>query len=248
MPVASDNFVGLLPNAANMSDTGSMHVKISDHRIKASTDFYPTLDEADISHMRHYPLMSEDELAERIRVEAKRQGISQTELARVAGMPSQSAMSNVFKGKRRLTIQEADRLKNLLNIEDTPSVQWVPRIGLASAGNWNEAVLMSAGEVAIPLRKAGKRAFAVEIRGDSMDMLLPEGGWAVIDPDQTNLYTGRVYLVQNADSEVTVKRYASDPARLEPVSRNDMHQPIMLTGYAYTVIGRVVAYGNDEGL
>lgn len=192
--------------------------------------------------------MTEDELAEAIRAAAKAQGVTQTQLARVAGMPSQSAISNVFKGLRRLTLAEADTLKRFLNIEDTPSVQWVPLIGLASAGNWNEAVLMSAGEVSIPLRKAGKRAFAVEIKGDSMDKLLPEGGWAVVDPDQANLYSGRVYLVENDDSDVTIKRYMSDPARLEPVSNNEMHQPIYLSGYPYRVIGRIVAYGNDEGL
>lgn len=206
------------------------------------------LDDARIFDMRHYPPMTEDQLVEAIRTEARRQKVSQAELARVAGMPSQSAMSNVFKGKRRLTIQEADTIMRFLNIEDTPSVQWVPVIGLASAGNWNEAVLMASGEVSIPLRKAGKRAFAVEIVGDSMNKLLPEGGWAVVDPDQTDLYSGRVYLVQNGDDDVTIKRYASDPARLEPVSTNELHKPIALTGLPYRVIGRVVAYGNDDGL
>lgn len=206
------------------------------------------LDDARIFDMRHYPPMTEDQIVEAIRTEARRQKVSQAELARVAGMPSQSAMSNVFKGKRRLTIQEADTIMRFLNIEDTPSVQWVPVIGLASAGNWNEAVLMASGEVSIPLRKAGKRAFAVEIVGDSMNKLLPEGGWAVVDPDQTDLYSGRVYLVQNGDDDVTIKRYASDPARLEPVSTNELHKPIALTGLPYRVIGRVVAYGNDDGL
>jgi len=248
MPVASEIAFGLPPKASKMSDTGSIGRIISVNRINASPSIYPMLDEAFISHMRQYPPMSEDELVETIREQARRQKVSQTELARVAGMPSQSAMSNVFKGKRRLTIQEADVLKRFLNIEDTPSVQWVPLIGLASAGNWNEAVLMSSGEVSIPLRKAGKRAFAVEIVGDSMNKLLPEGGWAVIDPDQSDLYSGRVYLVQNGDDDVTIKRYASDPARLEPVSDNEMHKPISLTGLPYRVIGRVVAYGNDDGL
>jgi|GEM_PF-2459030 len=225
-----------------------MLATLSDYQIIATPPRYPMLGEEVSSHMRHYPPMSEDELIKAIQAAAARQKVSQTTMARVAGMPSQSAMSNVFKGKRRLTIPEADRLKSLLNIEDTPSVQWVPLIGLASAGNWNEAVLMASGEVSIPLRKAGKRAFAVEIKGDSMDKLLPEGGWAVIDPDQNDLYSGRVYLVQNGDDEVTIKRYASDPARLEPVSHNELHKPIPLSGYPYRVIGRVVAYGNDEGL
>jgi SOS-response transcriptional repressor LexA len=221
---------------------------ISANRINKQASIYPLLATARISSLAHYPQMSESGLVERIKIVMRDRKVTQAELAKVAGMPSQSAMSNVLKGIRRLTLKEAAEIKTYLGLEETPSVQWVPLIGLAYAGNWNEAIQMSGGSIAIPMGKAGREAFAVEIRGDSMDKLLPEGGWAVVDPAQINLFTGRVYLIQNGDDDVTIKRYASDPARLEPVSNNDMHKPIMLTGLHYRVIGRVVAYGNDEGL
>jgi repressor LexA len=96
--------------------------------------------------------------------------------------------------------------------------------------------------------KAGRNAFAVEIDGDSMDLILPEGGWAVIDPDQRSFFDGRVYLVMNGEAEATLKRYRGNPARLEPVSSNDSHGDFVLSGEPITIIGRVVAYGNDEGL
>lgn len=127
-------------------------------------------------------------------------------------------------------------------------VRWVPLIGLASAGAWREAISFSMGEVSVRADKAGRKAFAVEICGDSMDKILPEGGWAVVDPDMTSLYDEKVYLVMNADYDATLKRYRSNPARLEPVSHNPTYETIMIEPGTISVVGRVVAYGNDDGL
>ena len=127
-------------------------------------------------------------------------------------------------------------------------VRWVPLIGLAPASSWREAITMPMGEVSVRADKAGRKAFAVEVKGDSMDKLLPEGGWAVVDPDQTNLWDNRVYLVTNAEHDATMKRYKSNPARLEPVSHNPEHETLPINAQSIQVIGRVVAYGHDEGL
>ncbi|HEX8413818.1 MAG TPA: helix-turn-helix domain-containing protein, partial [Sphingomicrobium sp.] len=140
----------------------------------------PLLAEARIYPLGQYAAMTYEETVERIRAAALAKGTSQTEMAQVAGLPSQSAMSNVLKGKRKLSIEEARRLEDFFGIEPEPLVRWVPVIGLASAGAWREAVEVPRSEFPIPRRAAGNRAFAVEIVGDSMNMLLPEGGWAVI--------------------------------------------------------------------
>jgi SOS-response transcriptional repressor LexA len=174
--------------------------------------------------------------------------ISQATLAKMVGLTSQSAVSNILKGKREVTASEAAAIRRALGIQEGPPVREIPLIGLASAGAWQEAVLMPTRSRYIPSRLAGNRAFAVEIVGDSMDKLLPEGGWAVVDPDQTHLYAGRVYLIANEDEETTIKRYCGEPARFEPVSNNEMHEPLMLSQVRYRVVGRVVSYGNDEGL
>jgi SOS-response transcriptional repressor LexA len=192
--------------------------------------------------------MTYDEMVELIRSEAKAQKRTQADLARVAGMPSQSAISNVFKGKRRLTIQESNLLQDFLGIAHEPQVQWVPVIGLASAGAWQEAVLTPVRHFPVPRGVAGNRSFGVEIKGDSMNLLLPEGGWAVVDPDQRSLFAGRVYLIQNGDHEATVKRYCGDPARFEPVSNNPLHEAFTLEDTPYQVVGRIVSYGNTAGL
>lgn len=174
--------------------------------------------------------------------------MNQTGIARLAGLPSQSALSNILTGKRTVSLEEAATLRRILEMPEGPPVRFVPVIGLASAGAWAEAIHMPLRHFPVPHRIAGERSFAVEIVGDSMDKLLPEGGWAVVDPDQRHLYAGKVYLIQNGEHEATVKRYCGDPARFEPVSNNPDHQPFSLADQPYTVIGRVVSYGNTSGL
>lgn len=192
--------------------------------------------------------MDEAAFIEQMREEMARQKVSQRQIAEIAGITSQSAVSNLLNGTRRLQIDERAKIASYLGIEQAPMVQWVPYIGLASAGSWGEAVRVSAKARAIPLRIAGKNAFAVEVNGDSMDKLLPEGGWAVVDPDQTSLFVGKVYLIENEDHETTIKRYYGEPARFEPVSNNELHQPFELAGMRFRVIGRIVSYGNEQGL
>lgn len=209
---------------------------------------YPLLASARIRAVGVYEPMTYEEMIALIQAKAGELKVTQKTLADVAGLPSQSAISNVYKGKRRLQIGEAKRLKDFLGIVDEPEVQWVPVIGLASAGYWQEAIHTPVRQFPVPRGTAGRRAFGVEIKGDSMNRLLPEGGWAVIDPDLTDLFAGRVYLIQNDDDEATVKRYCGDPARFEPVSDNPEYQPFTLSSRPFKVIGRVVSYGNTAGL
>lgn len=178
----------------------------------------------------------------------ERLGFSQARLARECGFTSQSAVSNILLRKRRVRIEERAAIERALEMRPEALVQWVPVIGLASAGAWQEAVQTPMGDRPILARSAGRSAFGVEIRGDSMDRLLPEGGWAIVDPDQTSLYAGRVYLIENEHHESTVKRYLGDPARFEPVSNNPAHKLLELDQTPFRVIGRVVAYGFDDGL
>jgi SOS-response transcriptional repressor LexA len=180
-------------------------------------------------------------------------GITQTQLREAIGITSQSAVSNILNGKRHIKHDERIAIERALakkTSEPDPeqSVRWVPLIGLAPAGSWREAVSMPMGQVPVIASRTGRRAFAVEVDGDSMNLILPEGGWAVVDPDQTHLYDKRVYLVTNAEHEATLKRYRSNPARLEPVSDNELHSVIYLAGENFQVVGRIVSYGNDQGL
>lgn len=83
-------------------------------------------------------------------------------------------------------------------------------------------------------------AFGLEIVGDSMNLLAPEGGVAVVDPDDKALYPGRRYVVVNGEGETTFKEFANDPARLVPLSTNTDHREILLGGEdVFTLVGRV---------
>ncbi len=190
-----------------------------------------------------------DELLRRL---AARQ-LSGKAVAELLGI-APARITEIRKGDRRIQLAELEILAKFFGMEGgndserEAGIIWVPVIGIAAAGGWQEAI--SLPEYKIPLlKKAGtNQAFAVEVDGDSMNLILPERCWAVIDPDQKALYDRKSYLIANGNGEATIKRYRDNPARFEPVSNNPDHKPLDIGQHQITVIGRVVSYGSDEGL
>lgn len=178
-----------------------------------------------------------------VRAKMKELGMSQKALADELGFGSQSAVANILAGIRQVKVHEASYIYNRLGLNRDSDVHIVPIIGLTSAGNWREAILAPGGVMPVPNSVAGVRAFAVEIRGDSMDRIIPDGGFVVVDPDQTQLYTDKVYLIENGEHEAQVKMYRSNPARFEPVSNNELHKTVFVGTEPVVVIGRVVWQG-----
>lgn len=76
-----------------------------------------------------------------------------------------------------------------------------------------------------------------------MNLLIDDGGWIVVDPDDHVLKAGKTYLIQNDEDGVTVKRYQSKPGRFEPVSDNPEHKAFEVTEVRYHILGRVVWKG-----
>lgn len=171
---------------------------------------------------------------------AKPRKITQTDMARVMGLPSQSAFSNIMLGKRRVTAEEAKRAYDFLGIRGEPSIQWVPVIGITNAGNWREAIHMPLGSLPVHPGSVSEEAFAVEVSGDSMDQLIKDGGHIVVDPRQKELRDGKVYLIQNNQGEATVKAYFRSPSRFEPLSSNPEHKGWLVSECEFIVLGRVV--------
>lgn len=178
-----------------------------------------------------------------VRDRMKELGLTQTKLADELGL-HQSAVHNVLAGSRQVKAHEASYIYRRLGIDRQPDVHLVPIIGLTSAGNWREAVLNAGGVMPVPKRVAGDRSFAVEVLGDSMNRLIGEGGFVVVDPDQTQLYSDKVYLIENEDHESQIKLYRSNPARFEPASFNDQHQTFYVGEHQVRVIGRIVWQGS----
>lgn len=183
---------------------------------------------------------------ERVRAAIKASGMSQTEFAAAAKLPHVSTLRKIFAGERQVKVDEAARIYELLRLPavDGVEVRTVPIIGLAAAGQWREAVEMPIGKMMLPAHVAGARSFGVEVVGDSMDLLIEDGGWIVVDPDDKVLSPGKCYLLQNADHEVTVKRYQKGPARFEPVSSNPDNLGFEVGDCDFVVLGRVVWRGS----
>lgn len=179
---------------------------------------------------------------ERVKQRMKEMGVTQTQLARELGL-NQSAISNLLKGDRQVKVHEAAEIENFLDMVSSPAVAFVPVIGISSAGNWREAVILPMRRIPMPTDLAGPRAFAVELAGDSMNEVLIDGAYIVVDPDQTQLYNDRVYLIENAEHETQVKLYRGNPSRFEPRSSNDTHKPIFMGEEPIRIIGRVVFQG-----
>lgn len=206
---------------------------------------YPDLPEALALSLRHKSAMEfafdRDAVARAI----KERGTNQTNVAKAVGLTSQSALSDILLGKRNVKVEEARRIYSHLELipGGAQPIREVPIIGLSNAGAWREAVGVPIGSMSIPSAIWTKDAFAIEVRGDSMDLLIDDGGYVLVDPAQKQLYDGKVYLIENADYETTVKRYRSNPARFCPMSTNPDHKEFELGDGHVKVIGRIVWKG-----
>lgn len=183
---------------------------------------------------------------ELVRETMKALGIRQAELARAINLPSQSAMSNILNGTRQVKADEATAIYSYLGLRLGTAgahVHNIPIIGISAAGSWRESIQMPIGLISIPPQLAGSRSFAVEIHGDSMDKLFPDGTYLVIDPDQKELRPNKCYLLQNGDHETTVKCYQRDPSRFVPMSHNSDHKEFLVSDHDFVVIGRAVWEG-----
>lgn len=162
-------------------------------------------------------------------------GVPQTAVAKKLVL-APSAVSMLFQGRRELKHDEALKLQELLDVDT--GVTEIPLIGMAGAGNWVEAIEVARRSVWVPTAMRAK--FAIEIVGNSMNLAgLPDGTTATVDPEDTELHVGKIYLLLNGDGEATVKRFRHDPARFEPVSDDPEHKPFSVGSSDFRVIGRI---------
>lgn len=148
-----------------------------------------------------------------------------------------SAVSDLYAGRRQLKHDEALRLLAL--VPDHTAGAEVPLIGMAGAGNWVEAIEATKDYIWVPREAIARGKFAVELVGQSMNLLMPEGSIALIDPDDVELFAFKLYLLRNADGEATIKRFRTDPSRFEPVSDDPTFVPFLVGSTDFRVIGRV---------
>lgn len=114
----------------------------------------------------------------------------------------------------------------------------VPLLGAVAAGNWREAIADASESVPVPDWLPGKNLFALRVQGDSMDLIVPDGGIIAVNPDDLALVSGKVYVVANGQHDTTFKRFSASPPALLPCSSNPQHQPIEIGREPFLTIGR----------
>ena len=186
-----------------------------------------------------------------IRDELDALGIKVRDLAHLSGVP-ENYLSKVFgKAGRKIQHSEMVAIERALaskraEIEGTDTSEFdrvplpkIPLLGDVPAGSPQEAIEISGKWHPVTDPDTPPRAYALRIKGDSMDKLVPDGATITVDPDDRDLWDGAQYVVRTQDGEATFKEYHANPARLMPLSNNPAHMPIKLGDEPIEILGRV---------
>jgi SOS-response transcriptional repressor LexA len=113
-----------------------------------------------------------------------------------------------------------------LNTRQVPLISW------ATAGNWGEVIDNfqpdDTEEWVTTESRGGKNSFALKVRGDSMEPLIPNGSIIIVDPDVEAINQSIVVARQNHDSEATCKRYVIDGEKKYLKPENHQYKAIDL--------------------
>lgn len=189
----------------------------------------------------------------RLRELRKAAGLTLDEVgARMKSDMAGSTVAKLERGKQALSVDYLLELAEILNVspaeiihKEAREVRWLPAIGFVEASQWGEAVRNSDEFVPVPAHLKGRNLFVLYPYGDSMNKVVPEGGYVVVDPDDRELRHGKYYVLMNDGQETTFKKFSSDPLQLLPCSNNPAHEPIPLGSEPFTVVGRVVFIGSE---
>lgn len=192
---------------------------------------------------------SHDELIAELRHQLAAKKFKQNALARHLRI-APARISEMLKGERRIQLNEMQPLAEWLGVSDPAAkrdipegakpVNSIPLLGDVPAGPWREAIHKSHHYIQVALPGIRPNAYALEVAGDSMDRIVRNGATIVVDPDDIDLFDKWLYIVRNAEGEVTFKQYRDAPARLVPCSSNPEHKTISVTDRDYEILGRVV--------
>lgn len=189
----------------------------------------------------HEGRMTPDE----IKAELRARGMSQRDLAEAVDM-DENHLSKSLAGRRKFTVKEMDAIRVVLAPEPGDEakipVRSIPLLGKVPAGKYSAAEQTGGRRWIVPDPNIPARAYALTVEGDSMDLLIANGGVIVIDPDDTALWPEECYVVQTEDGESTFKEFQAEPARLVPCSSNPAHKEILLGQEPIKIVGRVILF------
>lgn len=184
----------------------------------------------------HMTNMLKTQILERVEERLKAVGITE----RRAGMLAVNKPDLVRGWRVKDALPRIDSLMQIAPIlETTPEylafgivpevAHRVPKISWVSAGSFGmaDAVMDTADAPRIEVAGLGDgEYYALEVTGDSMDRISPEGSTIIVDRKDKRLVHNACYIVLDGDGGSTYKRYRQSPMRFEPVSTNPSHEPI----------------------
>ncbi len=180
-----------------------------------------------------------------IKAELARRNMTQRDLAQAIGM-DENHLSKALKGKRQFKLHEADAIRAELpeepeDVERLP-VRSIPLLGEVPAGSFDHRENRGGRRLIVSDPDVPAGAYGLTVKGDSMDLIVPEGSTVIIDPSDRQLWPGARYVVRSADGGTTFKEYQEGPARLVPCSSNPDHEEILLGTEPVVIEGRVFSY------
>lgn len=191
----------------------------------------------------------------------KKLGLTQEELGNYVGV-QKSAIAKYENGRienlKRTTIEKLSELfgilpSELLGISATNNVMsnTTNVIGVVPAGTPLEAIEDIIGEIEYPSRFANKQVFALQIKGDSMNKVLPDGCIGLFEKTST-LENGEIGAIMVNGDDATVKKFyrLTDSYVLEPVSFNPEQHPLIIKDGTdpVSVIGKLIWYCSKESI
>ena len=191
----------------------------------------------------------------------KKLGLTQEELGNYVGV-QKSAIAKYENGRienlKRTTIEKLSELfgilpSELLGISATNNIMTNKTnvIGVVPAGTPLEAIEDIIGEIEYPSRFANKQVFALQIKGDSMNKVLPDGCIGLFEKTST-LENGEIGAIMVNGDDATVKKFyrLTDSYVLEPVSFNPEQHPLIIKDGTdpVSVIGKLIWYCSKESV
>lgn len=167
--------------------------------------------------------------------------IRPADLARELSIPS-PRVSEMLRGRRRIQQDEMPILTKLFGLGQNPesNVRRIKRLGAVPAGDLRQAVEEATDTLEVR-SDLPPTVFALEVDGESMNLIAPFGADIIVDPADKSLFSGDMYVLGDGAGGFTFKLFKQDPARLVPLSNDPAHKVIPLGSQAIDIVGRVVS-------
>ncbi|WP_053058578.1 LexA family protein [Sphingomonas paucimobilis] len=151
-------------------------------------------------------------------------------------------VSEMLRGARRIQQDEMPILARYFGLEEpeNSNVRKIKRVGRVPAGQLRQALADSEDTVVVGA-DLPKDVFALEVDGESMNLLAPFGADVIVDPNDKSLFAGDLYVIGDGEGGFTFKQFMQDPARLVPLSDDPAHRDILIGAAPLDIVGRVVS-------